>query len=187
MPGAQERHSAGAVLVLRTLVLHDDDGARRQMGDAHRGFGLVDMLAAGALRAHRVDLQVRLVDVDIDLLGFGQDRDGSRRGMDTPLRLGFRHALHPMHAEFEFQLREDAASRDLRDDFLEAARRPSLATASRRASLSIRRALIHPEKVAGEKGRLVAAGPGANFENGVLFIRRVLWQKRDFQLVLEIK
>ena len=37
-PGTQERHGAGAVLVLRTLVLHEDDGSRRQMGDADRGF-----------------------------------------------------------------------------------------------------------------------------------------------------
>ena len=34
-----------------------------------------------------------------------------------PLRLGFRHALHPVHAGFEFQPREDAFARDARHDF----------------------------------------------------------------------
>ena len=46
--------------------------------------------------------------------------------------------------------------------------------------------MIHAEKAAGEKCRLVAAGPGTNFENGVFFIRHVLWQKRDLQILLEI-
>ena len=100
--GTQERHGAGAVLVLRTLVLHEDNRGRRQMGDADRGFGLVDMLAAGALRAHRIDLQVRFVDIDVDFLGFGQHRDGRRRRMNAALRLGFRHALDSMHARLEF-------------------------------------------------------------------------------------
>ena len=92
------------------------------MGDAHAEFGLVDVLAAGALRAHRIDLQIGFVDVDIDVLGFRQNGDGRRRGMDAALRLGFRHALDAMHAGFEFQPRENAASGDLGDDFLVAAR-----------------------------------------------------------------
>ena len=34
--GAQHRHRLGAVLVLRALLLHEDDDAARQMGDADR-------------------------------------------------------------------------------------------------------------------------------------------------------
>ena len=67
--GAQQAHGTGAVLVLRALVLHEDHHAARQMRDADGGLGLVDVLAARALGAHRVDLEVRLVDVDVDLLG----------------------------------------------------------------------------------------------------------------------
>src|SRR3712207_8070815 len=39
----QQRHGAGAVLVLRALVLHEDHETRRQMRDADGGFGLVDV------------------------------------------------------------------------------------------------------------------------------------------------
>ena len=58
-PGAQDLHGHRAVLVLRALVLagHDDPG--RQMGDAHRGVGLVDVLPAGAAGAVGVDLADR--------------------------------------------------------------------------------------------------------------------------------
>ena len=48
-------------------------------------FGLVDVLAAGALRADGVDAQVRVVDIDVDVLGLGQHRDGGGRGMDAAL------------------------------------------------------------------------------------------------------
>ena len=56
--GAQHRHRLGAVLVLRALLLDHDHDAARHMGDADRRFGLVDVLAAGALRSHGVDLEV---------------------------------------------------------------------------------------------------------------------------------
>ena len=74
-------------------------------------FGLVDVLAARALRAHRVDLQVRFVDVDVDVLRLGQNGDGRRRRVDAPLRFGGGHALHAMDARLELQPREHAASR----------------------------------------------------------------------------
>src|SRR6202022_2862563 len=43
--GAQDVHRRCAVLMLRTAVLHADDDAGRNVGDADRGFGLVDVLA----------------------------------------------------------------------------------------------------------------------------------------------
>src|ERR1700730_11720796 len=108
--------------------------------------------------------------------------------MNAPLCLGFGHALHPMRTGFESQTRDDAASRDLGYDFLVASRR----SFARRQNLDAPAfqfgvAMIHAEKGAGEKCRLVAAGPGTNFEYGVFFIRRVLWQKCDLQILLEIK
>src|SRR5256885_9486413 len=47
--GAQDVHRRGAVLVLRTAVLHVHHNAGRNVGDADRRFGLVDVLAAGSL------------------------------------------------------------------------------------------------------------------------------------------
>ena len=67
--------------------------------------------------AHRFDLQILLVDVDVDLLGLRQH--GDRRGgrVDAALRLGFRHALDAVHARFEFQPAIDAASDESRRRF----------------------------------------------------------------------
>ena len=56
-PGAQDLHGARPVLVLRLFRLDHHD-AGRQMGDAHGRIGRVDVLAAGARGAHRVDADV---------------------------------------------------------------------------------------------------------------------------------
>ena len=73
--------------------------------------GGVDRLAARAAGAEDVDAQVLVVDLDVDLLGLRQHRDGRRRGMDAARGLGLRHALHAVHARFEFQPGEHAAAR----------------------------------------------------------------------------
>src|SRR5439155_1162033 len=64
-PRPQQRHGARAVLVLGALVLTLHHDAARQMGDAHRGIGLVDVLAAGARGTVGVDAKIRRVDPDI--------------------------------------------------------------------------------------------------------------------------
>ena len=107
-PRAQDLHRALAVLQLRLLVLHRDDDAGRLVRDPHRGVGRVDRLAARARRAVDVDLEVVRVDLDVDVLGLGQHRDGRRRGVDAALRLGLRHALDAVRAALEL---EDASRR----------------------------------------------------------------------------
>src|ERR1700681_3652995 len=83
---AQDVHRRRAVLVLGPAVLHADDDAGRNMGDADRRFGLVDVLAAGALRAHGLDPEIIALDVDIDLLDLRQHGNRRRRGVNAPLR-----------------------------------------------------------------------------------------------------
>ena len=96
--GPQHRHRLGAVLVLRAFLLHENHDAARHVGDADRGFGFVDVLAAGALRAHGVDLEVGIVDVDVDVFHLGQHGNGRCRGVDTAGGFGIGHALHAVHA-----------------------------------------------------------------------------------------
>src|SRR5690606_17517571 len=56
-PGAQHGHGVGAVLVLGLFRTgHDDTG--RQVGDAHRRIGRVDVLAARTAGPHGVDANV---------------------------------------------------------------------------------------------------------------------------------
>ena len=61
-----------------------DRDAGRQMGDTHRAFGLIDMLAAGALCAIDVDAQILVVDDDVDIFRLRQNRNRGRRGVDAP-------------------------------------------------------------------------------------------------------
>ncbi len=65
-PRAQHVPGGGAVLVLRALVLAGDDDVSRDMRDADRAVGLVDVLAAGARRAIGVDAAIAFVDLDLD-------------------------------------------------------------------------------------------------------------------------
>jgi len=80
--------------------------------------GGVGVLAAGARGARRVDPDVLGLDLDVDLLGLGQDGHGRRRGVDAPARLGRRHPLHAVHARFIFELRVRALAANFKDHFL---------------------------------------------------------------------
>ena len=105
--------------MLRTLVLTLDHDAGWQVGKPHRGIGFVDMLAAGTAGTIGIDAQLIAIDVDVaHLVGLRQHRHGTGAGVDTALGLGFRHALHPVGAGFEFQLAVDVFARNARDDFL---------------------------------------------------------------------
>src|SRR5258705_2889653 len=97
----QDLHRLRAVLVLRPLVLARDDDAGRQVRDADRGVGDVDVLAAGAARPVRVDAQILLVDLDVDvLLQLGPDEYRGKRRM-AARGLGERGNPHePLHAGF---------------------------------------------------------------------------------------
>src|SRR6266853_1668696 len=59
----QHRHGFRPVAVLRAIILALYHDARGQMRDAHRGIGLVDVLAAGSRCAVGVDAQVGGIDL----------------------------------------------------------------------------------------------------------------------------
>jgi hypothetical protein len=56
------------------------------------------VLAAGAAGPLHGDVQILRVDPEVDLLRFRQHRDGRRRGVDAPARLGDGDALNPVNA-----------------------------------------------------------------------------------------
>src|SRR5205814_3486586 len=115
---AQHLHRLRAVLDLRLLVLLRDGAAGGDVRDADGGIRRVHALAAGPARAERVDAEIFLVDLDVDVLGLRQHRDGDGRRVDAAARLGRRHALHAVDAALVLQLAVDAAPLDGRDHFL---------------------------------------------------------------------
>ena len=53
------------------------------MGNSDGAIGRVDRLPAGTRRTKDVDPKILLVDLNIDLLGLGQDRNGGGRVHST--------------------------------------------------------------------------------------------------------
>src|SRR5579871_5582607 len=100
--------------------------------------------------------------------------------MDPPARLGRWHALHAVRARLEFEPGKDPLAGDVGDDFLVAAGvAGALGKDLHAPAVEISIALIHAKKIAGEQRRLVAAGAGADLENGALLVGGVLGEKQE--------
>ena len=90
------------MLAATVLALGHDAGG--QVGDTHRRVGLVDVLASGTAGAVGVNAQVGRVDLDgLRFIGLCQHRHGAGAGVDAPLGLGGRHALHTMAARLKLE------------------------------------------------------------------------------------
>ena len=87
----------------------------------YAGLYFIDVLAAGAGRAEGVPLDFALVDDDIKGFGFGQHGHCGGRGVDAPLRLGGRHALHTVNATFVLECAVNIGACDGTNDFFESA------------------------------------------------------------------
>src|SRR5438876_3925158 len=177
-PRAQDLERLRFVLVLRLLVLAGDDEPRRQMRHADGGVGRVDALPARARGAIDVDAEVLVGQLHLDVLGLGQHGDGHRRGVDAPLRLGHRHALHAVHAALELEPAEGALPHHERDDLLEAAEAGRVRGQHLDAPavpLGVTR--VHAEELGGEEARLVAAGAGTDLEHRVALVSGILGEE----------
>ncbi|EKD59702.1 MAG: hypothetical protein ACD_54C01183G0001 [uncultured bacterium] len=140
------------------------------------------MLAASARSAHGVDANIRGRDLQIDLFRLGKHRDGGGRGMHPALRLGFRHALHTVHAGFEFQLGEDTFALDVNRDILDAAKFAVLLFENLEGPAHFFGiALIHPQQISGEQRGFIATRAGADFEDRRAGVGGVFRQKRNLQ------
>ena len=183
-PRAQDLHRLGAVLVLGFLVLLADHDAGRDMGDPHCRVSGVHRLPPGARSTEHIDPKIALLNIDIDILGLWQHRDGGSRCMDAAAGFGFGNTLHAVNAGFEFQPREHIASGDVGSGLLVAADaglghfhhlEPP--------AMLCRKSLIHAEQVGGEQRRLVTTGTGAHLEDRVSRIVPVARQQKKLQAV----
>ena len=128
-----------------------------------------------------------LVDLDLDVLDLGQHGDGRGRGVDAPLRLGRRNALHAVHAGLELHLRVDLVALDAERDFLEAAALGLVGVDLLDLPLlEVGVARVHAVEVAREDGGLVAAGARADLDDDVLVVVGVARKQHDLELFLEL-
>src|SRR5256885_13119287 len=93
---AKNTHGLRAILDLGFFVLLGNDQPAGNVRDADGGIGGVDGLAAGAGRTEGVDAQVLGFDLDVDIVGFGENRDSGGGSVDAALRFGCRNALDPV-------------------------------------------------------------------------------------------
>ena len=87
-PGAENAHGLGAILDLRFFVLLRYDKAARNVRDTHGGVRGVHGLATRAGGTERVNSQVLRLDLDVNVVGFGEYGDRGGGGMDAALLLG---------------------------------------------------------------------------------------------------
>jgi hypothetical protein len=107
--------------------------------------------------------------------------------VDAALRFRRRHALHPVHAGFELQPREDAGPRDRGDDLLVAAEvvlrdRDEL----RLPAMQVGIAGVHAEEIGREQRRLVAARAGPDLQDGAALVGGVLGQQLELQSLFQV-
>ena len=112
MRAASSRRALALVLELALFVLALDDDAGFEVREPDGGGGFVDVLAAGAAGAERIEAIVVRLEVDFDLFRLGQHGDGGGGGVDAALVLGLGNALHAVAAAFVLQLAEAAFAFD---------------------------------------------------------------------------
>ena len=104
--------------------------------------------------------------------------------MDAPLRFGFRHALHAVHAAFKPEARKGVRAADDEIDLADAAKLGLAAVDDLNGeALPLGVHFVHPEKIGGKKGAFLAADAAADLHDDVFSVVRILWQQKDFQFL----
>src|SRR4029077_16642983 len=136
--------------------------------------------------AEAVDAQVLFVHLDLDVLGLGQDGDGHRRGVDAAGGLGLGHPLHAVDSPFVLEPAVGAAPLDDGRDLLDAAD-PGLREVDDLDAppLLLGVAAVHAEELGREEAGLVAAGAGADLEDDVAAVVRVLGRQLAPELLFQ--
>jgi hypothetical protein len=145
------------------------------------------VLAPGTGGPVDVHLEIVRVDLDLDLLRLGQDGHGGGRGVDPPLRLGFRDPLHAVSSGLVLEDRIRAFALDGKGDLLEAADfgRRLREHLGPEATL-LRVAGQHLKQVAREQRSFVAARACPDLDQDVLRVVRVLLHGRQANLLGEL-
>ena len=107
--------------------------------------------------------------------------------MDATAGLGGGNALDAVNSGFVLEPAVGLVAIDLEDDFFVAAdvgwRFADQLDLPARSGLDV--ASVHPKQLAGEQGSLIAAGAGADFDDGVFLVGRVFGNESQAQMVVD--
>src|SRR6266436_7696652 len=165
-PRAQHVPGLRPVLVLRAAGLTDYRNAGRNVREPYRGFGLVDVLPAGAARAHGVGTNVGFLDVDLDaVVDDGKYRDAGKRRVPARIGIEWRYPHQPMHAGFGLQPAIGVVTADLDGGGFDA----GLFALRLLQIFDLEAVLLGPARIHAQQHRgpvltLGAAGAGVHFE-----------------------
>ena len=152
------------------------------MDETHGGGNLVHILPAVSAGVKNVNPQVVLFEVNLNRIGLRQHGHGGRRGVDAPLRLGFRHSLHPMDAGLKLEAAESGPAVHRKGNPVETAQIGRVGVQQiHRPALLLGKAMVHPIEVGGEQGRLLPAGGGVDFHDDIPLVVGVAGQQGDFE------
>ena len=193
---AESRQSAFLVFGLvsgfgalnQNLLSFSRHGVLPRIAETHSGFHFVHVLSAGAAGAEGVPFDFTFVDDHVKGFCFRQDCDGRGRGVDTPLRLGGRHALHSVHTALVFQHAIDSFPGHGANNFLET----SGSTFARTRNLQLPAFLlaelgVHSEKVAGKESRFVAPRSAAYFQNRIASVLGVVGDEHETNFLFQFR
>ena len=174
--------------MLAAPVLAFGHDAGRQVRDTHSRVGLVDVLATGAAGTVGVYAQVRRVDLDrYRFVGLRQHSHRAGAGVNAALGFGRWHALYAVSAGLELECAINIFALDAQYHFLEATQfTRRLAQDLGLPALAFAKAAVHAQQVAGKQGRFVTARAGADFNEGVARVVRVLGQQHALQFTLKL-
>jgi hypothetical protein len=185
-PGPEDPEGFLLVPVLGLLVLAGNDEAGRLVGDPDGGVIPVDVLPARTRGPEGIDLEVLRVELDVDLIGFGQDGDRGRGSMDATGSFRLGNALDPVDAAFVFQPGPDALASDAHHGLLDPSdRREARVQDFEFPALVLGEARVHPEEVLGEERGLIPASPGPDLKDDIFLVVRVLREEQGPELGFE--
>src|SRR5581483_11340101 len=163
----QDLHRHRLVLVLRAFVLAGDDDAGREVREPHGGVGLVDVLAAGAARAVRVDAEVLVPDLDLDvLLDVGKDDHRRERRLPARVRVEGRDADEAVDARLGAEVAEGVRALHHERGALDPRAFAGLLLEDLRlVPAPLRPAQVHPQQHLGPVLRLETARTGVDLDD----------------------
>mmetsp|Transcript_53742 Transcript_53742/g.126656 ORF Transcript_53742/g.126656 Transcript_53742/m.126656 type:complete len:295 (+) Transcript_53742:1791-2675(+) len=174
---------AVAVLAAAVLALHDDAG--RDVRQAHRRVGLVDVLAAGAAGAEGVGTHIGRVDVDLDrVVHFRVDEQRRERGVAAAGAVERALAHQAVHAGLGAQQAEGVLALHLDRRALDAGHVAGRFVFQRGLeALALAVLQVLAQQHAGPVAGLGAAGAGLDVDEAVARVGRVVEHPAEFQLL----